>query len=971
MKKTMRSWGVFVALALLGLAGNHLPIPLFFGIDFLVGNIFVFLALALLGTRAGLGVAMLAGLATLDIWGHTNSWMGLVVQTAVVGFLIWHKRPPGTPRNMPSRVAGYWVVLGIPLIAGLYRYNLGLEWAVALTVAFKQAVNDVFNALVAALLLAYLPVRRWCGYDAKEWTISLRGLQTNLLAVFAFFPPLVVMALLSQSEGGDVERVLQDRLVVRTNAMGADLQHWIKEHLGAAQALAQKAAQVGRGGEAELRSTMNFFAQASQSVAAVGLLDANGRVAWVAPASAGLGSNDFSDLRWFQRLVEERQPVLGWIPTGRLLHEPLVVVAAPVLYAGQDDFQGGVVLVYKSRDMKNIFSAEALEDGLRVTLLGRDGRVVFGSDPRFEPGQDFVQQRGGAVVQRLPGMYRWQPDGTKSKLQGWMSSYYMRQVALGEQGWSLVVGLPLQAYLTSLQSKLLSGLGAIFALVLLAFLVGSRMGRRIVRPLRELEQATTQLAQGVMCGESIRLRHHGFGEIDALVDNFHGMATQLQQSYDELVAAHEDLERRVAQRTADLSRQTEELAHSRDEAQRASRAKTEFLSSMSHEMRTPMNAILGFSQYLQAENLSEEHRMSVDEIYKAGLHLLTLIDDVLNLAKIEAGRMEMSLEPVELVPLVDECEVLVSGLAAKRGIALFHDDLAGVAVRADRVRLKQVLLNLMSNAIKYNRDGGRVRLSVQPAEGARLRIRVTDTGQGIAAERLGELFLPFNRLGAENSAIEGSGIGLTLTKRMVELMDGQVGVESQVGEGSTFWLELPQETVAAVADASAGHDGEGALSQENWDTVLYIEDNPINLKLVRHLLRLRKNTRMLSAHTPELGIELARSQQPDLILLDINLPGLDGYQVLRIFQDDEKLRHVPVVAITANALPTDIARGMAAGFADYLTKPLDIPHFNKVLETQLGVVPKATKPPPPVVPAAAPMAPTVAKAPTASSWETF
>lgn len=383
------------------------------------------------------------------------------------------------------------------------------------------------------------------------------------------------------------------------------------------------------------------------------------------------------------------------------------------------------------------------------------------------------------------------------------------------------------------------------------------------------------------------------------------------------------------------------LIEARDEADRANQAKSEFLSSMSHELRTPMNAVLGFGQLMEYDSsLPEEHKDSVKEILKAGHHLLTLINEVLDLAKVESGQIDLSLEPVEIWPVVEDCLHLMSTLADKYAVQLDHIGLKGVAVRADRTRLRQVLLNLLANAIKYNRRGGSVKVEVQIEKADRLRILVTDTGPGISPNRLQELFQPFNRLDADNSEVEGTGIGLTITRRIVEMMGGAVNVRSEVGVGSTFWIELPLEA-APTADykdsSSATRQSSPAQSaMESQHLILYIEDNPSNLKLVAQILGHHKHIHLLTAHTPELGIELALARQPALILLDINMPGMDGYQVLEIFKSDALLKNIPVVAVTANAMPRDIERGQAAGFTDYLTKPLDVPGFHTLIDRLLG-----------------------------------
>jgi hypothetical protein len=382
------------------------------------------------------------------------------------------------------------------------------------------------------------------------------------------------------------------------------------------------------------------------------------------------------------------------------------------------------------------------------------------------------------------------------------------------------------------------------------------------------------------------------------------------------------------------------LRTARDEADRANQTKSEFLSSMSHELRTPMNAILGFGQLLNYDDtLTTEQKDNVQEILKAGDHLLSLINEVLDLAKVESGQIDLSLESVEVCEVVEECLSLVSALAAKRDIKISHRGLKGAAVRADNTRLKQVLLNLLSNAIKYNRTGGSILIEVTPEGSDRLRIMVTDTGSGIPAEKMNELFKPFSRLVDDSSGIEGSGIGLTITRRIVELMGGTVDVKSEVGVGSTFWIELPLESIRDTdhtTSVKTSVPSNNFIPAQETDaklhTILYIEDNPANLRLVTQILDRRKNTHLLTAHTPELGIELALMRHPDLILLDINMPGMDGYQVLEVFKADAKLKAIPVVAVTANAMSRDIERGKKAGFVEYLTKPLDVIKFHAVLD---------------------------------------
>jgi len=407
--------------------------------------------------------------------------------------------------------------------------------------------------------------------------------------------------------------------------------------------------------------------------------------------------------------------------------------------------------------------------------------------------------------------------------------------------------------------------------------------------------------------------------------------TLLKQTEMALKQLNDELEERVQQRT-------ELLYQAKEEADRANGAKSEFLSRMSHELRTPMNAIMGFAQLLETDDetpLTLDQADNVAEIRHAGRHLLELINEILDLARIETGRLALSLEPVEVLLLITECMGLLQPLTLEHQIKLTLDKNGVTTVQADRLRLRQILLNLLSNAIKYNCNKGTVHISCSLVGEDRVKIEICDSGRGIATDDLSRLFKPFERIESAYDGIEGTGIGLALSKRLIEAMGGSIGVKSVVGTGSTFWIELAEANIEDYPPAHADSDTVTQSTYATARTLLYIEDNPANLRLVQKIISTHTELSLLDARTGEEGLKLAMAHHPDLIMLDINLPGMNGFDVLRHLHEDPITCDIPVIAISANAMERDIKKGLAAGFTDYLTKPLDIQKFLALLDTLL------------------------------------
>jgi len=514
-------------------------------------------------------------------------------------------------------------------------------------------------------------------------------------------------------------------------------------------------------------------------------------------------------------------------------------------------------------------------------------------------------------------------------------------------------------------------LGLILLALAIAWAVSAWLGKIVTRPLAAMTDiARDAMQHGVLSRRAVKL---GDDEVGALVDAFNGLLAEIERRKSEQDAAaadkdlevaerrrvqqevmrlNEELERRVHDRTAQLEESNRDLLAATREAESANRAKSEFLSNMSHELRTPLNAIIGFGQLLShgdaAAASPERNRGFVQHIVDAGNHLLTLINEILNLAQIESGKVSISLEPVDLREVLEECHALTRTASAQRGIRLVFPMETTMVVNADRTRLKQVLLNLLSNAVKYNREHGAVIVECTAGDQGRIRVAVQDTGAGLTPEQLRSLFQPFNRLGLDKTAIEGSGIGLALTKRLVELMGGMIGVHSTPGVGSTFWIDLrsaePMKIELAQATPRLPTADELTGGEAQVATILCVDDNRANLALITEALSLRTDCLVLTATDGQAGVDMARSHSPDVILMDNNMPIMSGREAMRILQQDPATAGIPVIAVTAAAMPNMVSSGLAQGYFRYLVKPYDLVDLTDAIDAAIDVARRGPAP---------------------------
>ena len=808
----------------------------------------------------------------------------------------------------------------------------------------KQPVNGLFNALIASLLITHLPLHKWANRPQLDTTFSLRQTLINFLVAFVFFPVLIVLVLDSRRVFNLMETDIQTNLSTLSSVTASELQFWNQSHHQILEELAQVALESELKSSTALQETTDIVHKSFPDFRNLYLIDKNRQILFAYPSWA-----EEEKIARECKLLGQDSPKFPSLSDREGLPN-ILEINVPIV-RGQT-YLGCVVGEMALENLNQILKATANQQEVQITLVDKNNYVIASTIETRVDTSNFDLRQEGEIRPLSSTIFQQLPDEPNlSAMSRWQKSTYVHQQSLGDNlPWDLILEVPALPHIKFLQNLYLNHLAIMLIVGCLGIILATILSQRLVRPLRELSLATNDLPHKLWEGVAIDLPSSSVAEIESLTDNFQQMTNTLKQNFSKLKQSKQLLERRVEERTI-------ELTHAKEAAEASDRAKSIFIAHMSHELRTPLNGILGFTQILQKDpSLNSKQYDSINTIHQCGSHLLDLINDILYLAKSEAGKMELHLTNFNFLSFLKEMSTIISLRAQQKGIAFdyqFQSSLPTI-VRCDKTRLRQVLLNILGNAVKFTTSGGVIfkvgygegrgdggdrgdkgdKVDISQSPIPKIRFQVEDTGVGIPANELINIFLPFQQAVAGQFAHEGTGLGLAISQNIVQQMGGEIRVSSEPGKGSVFYFDLDLPEVVSDRETIIISERRVIGFKGKKNKILVADDQPNNRAFLVKLLR-PLGFEVREATNGEDCLQQARQDCPHLILLDLVMPVLDGFETSRRLRKEPNFNNTAIVATSASAFPEDRLLSYQAGCNSFLPKPVCFEQLLKMLEVHL------------------------------------